>query len=344
MSKIIALFENDELEFYNLNAERVEDIRDGDEVYLILPDDFVFLYQTEISTRRKTSQIVSAYAKTLFYDSGHLGYVRLFNPFVGYVIDKDKLSRLNDEILNRVVFASSSFLVYAYGEGDFAYLGNGVCALVSDGKLKFYAPGDESVLLERLSGEVKIVKYDKSDLLSKAKEIIENGSIKKIAIDIGNSGGLNFENWKIHRFIAVIVICLAFIGGEVFKYVSYSKDVKNAQHKLTMLYKKVLGNNNYADPYGMLLYKADYSQQSSPFSLTKMIYYLSKSKNGYNIDIDYISYSGEGLKIKGTIDNYKNLLGFVDSLDSLMKRKVVVQNTASENGKLNFSLVCNNNG
>ncbi len=341
MSKVIALFENDNLEFYNLNIEKIEELKDDDEIYLILPDDFIFLYQTEISTRRKTSKIISAYAKTLFYDYGLLGYIKLFNPFVGYAIDDEKLKKLDNEILSKVVFASSPFLIYAYGENNFSYLGNGVCSLVLDGRLKFYAPGDENVLLERLSGETKIVKYDKADMLSKVKEIIESGNIKKVAIDIGNSSGLNFENWKIYRFVAVIIICLAFIGGEVFKYASYSKDVKNAQRKLTMLYKKALGNNNYADPYGMLLYKADYSEQSSPFSLTKVIYYLSKSKGNYNVNIDYVSYSGEGLKIKGTIDSYKSLLSFVGRLSNLMKHKVVVQNTASKNGKLSFSLVCN---
>ncbi len=341
MSKVIALFENDKLEFYNLNLEKIEDVKDGDEIYLILPDNFVFLYQTEISARRKTSQIISAYAKTLFYDYGHLGYVKLFNPFVGYSIDSEKLNKLDNEILSKVVFVSSLFLIYAYTESDFAYLGNDVCSLVSDGRLKFYAPGDESVLLERLSGETKIVKYDKVDLLSRVKEIIENGNIKKVAIDIGNNSGLNFENWKIYRFVAVIIICLAFIGGEAFKYASYSKDIKNAQQKLTMLYKKALGSNNYADPYGMLLYKADYSEQSSPFSLTKVIYYLSKAKGKYKVNIDYVSYSGEGLKIRGTIDSYKNLLGFVGKLNNLMKHKFVVQNTSSKNGKLSFSLVCN---
>ena len=344
MSKIIALFEDNKFEFYNLNIEKVENVSDRDEIYLILPDNFVFLYQTEISTRRKTSQIIYAYAKTLFYNPGHLGYVKLFNPFVGYTIDDDRLSELDNEILSKTVFVSVPFLIYAYNKSDFAYLGDGICALVSGSKLKFYASGDESVLLERLSGETKVVKYDKFDLLSKAKGVIENGSIKKIAIDIGKSNSLNFENWKIYRFVTVIIICLAFIGGEAFRYASYSKDVKNTQLKLFTLYEKALGNNNYSDPYGMLLYKADYSEQNSPFSLIKVIYYLSESKNGYNVNIDSVSYSGEGLKIKGTINNYKNLLSFVNRLNNLMKHKITVQNTASENGKLSFSLVCNSNG
>lgn len=345
MSRIFAIMDNDNIEFYNGSLEKIDNIEETDDVYLILPDDYFYFFQTDIISKRKTLQTVRAYAKTLFTNIDFVGYVKQFTPVVGYLFNKEKVEQLDKGVVDRVVFVTTPFLVYAQEKGDFGYVGRNVSALVVDGKLKFYAFGDESTLIERLTKEVKIVKFDKKGVLEKLSEALKVGSFKRIALDIGNKSGIGFENWKIYRFVAVLVVCLAFVVGEGLRYASYSKEVKNTQKRLEELYRKALGNDQqYADPYGVLLYKANYSSQTDPFSLSKVLYYLSEAKDGYSLKVDYISYSNGTLKIKGSIDNYKNLLSFLDKLNNIMGRKLVVQNTSSKGGKLTFVLVGGMNG
>ncbi len=344
MNKVFAIVDGDEIEFYNASLEKIDNIDKSDDVYLILPDSYFYFFQTEITSKRQTLQTVRAYAKTLFTNIDLVGYVKQFTPIVGYLLDKEKIESLDKNVVDRTVFVTTPFLIYAQQEGNFGYVGQDACALVVDGKLKFYAYGDESTLVERLTKDVKVVKFDKKEVIEKLIEAVKSGNLKKIALDIGNKSGIGFENWKIHRFVAVFIICLAFVVGEGLKYVSYSKDVKNTQKKLEKLYEKALGNNQYADPYGVLLYKADSSSQSNPFSLSKMLYYLSEVKDGYNVKIDFVSYSNGTLKVKGSINDYKNLLSFLDKLNSAMGRKLVVQNTSSKGGKLTFVLAGGLNG
>ncbi len=339
MSKVFAIVDGGNVEFYDTVFEKIDNIEKTDDIYLILPDDYFYFFQTEITTKRKTLQTVRAYAKTLFPNVDFVGYVRQFTPIVGYLLDKEKIERLDKSIVEKAILVTTPFLVYAQEKGDFGYVGRDICALVVDGKLKFYAFGDESTLVERLTKDVEIVKFDKKGVLEKLAKTIKNSNVKKIAMDIGNKDGTGFENWKIYRFVAVIVVCLAFVVGEGLRYASYSKEVKNAQKKLEALYKKALGDNQYTDPYGVLLYKADYSTQLNPFSLSKVLYCLSEAKNGYDLKIDYVSYSNGALKIKGSIDNYKDLLSFLNRLNGAMGRKLVVQNTSSKGGKLTFVLV-----
>ncbi len=344
MSKVFAIVDGSDIEFYDVTLEKIDNIEETDDIYLILPDNYFYFFQTEITSKRKTLQTIRAYAKTLFFNVDFVGYVRQFTPFVGYLLDKEKIEQLDESVVERAVFVTTPFLVYAQEKRDFGYVGQDVCALVVDGMQKFYAFGDESTLVERLTKDVEIVKFDKKVVLERLAKTVKNGNVKRIALDIGNEAGIGFENWKIYRFVAIFVVCLAFVVGEGLRYASYSKDVKSAQKKLEALYKKALGNNQYADPYGVLLYKADYSSQSNPFSLSKVLYYLSKAKDGYDLKIDFVSYSNGALKIKGSIDNYKNLLSFLDRLNNAMGRKLVVQNTSSKGGKLTFVLVGSING
>ncbi len=344
MSKIIVLFEGSQLEFYNLELNKVEAIEKDDDLYVILPDDAFFFFQSDISSKRRVQRTIEAYAKTVFSTTSDVGFVRLFNPIVGYIVNDDKLSSLKENILEGATFITTPFLIYTYFYDNFVYVGNGICAAVSEGRLKFYMPGDENAAFERLTSNLEIVRYTKNDLLTKATQVIKSKSFRKISLSIGEKNKDGFENWKISRFAAIVFICLAFIVGEVLKYSTYSKELKKAHRNLNELYTKALGSTQYEDPFGVLLYKATYGQKNGSLSLTKLLYFLSKAKSGYGIKVNLISFSDGNLKIKGTIDSYKNLINYIKDLKKLIGKNIVIQNTSSKKNRLNFTLVCNEYG
>ncbi len=339
MSKVLGIYEDGEWEFYDTKLKKLENFSKGDELYLILPDNFFFFFQTDIVSKRRVNQTVKAYAKTLFSSVDNVGYVSLFNPIVGYTFKKEKLESLDDEILNAAAYITTPFLIFAYFMDSFAYVGNGVCAAVFEKRLKFYTVGDENVLLERLSSQVEIVKYNKLQTLENAIEIIKKREFKKINLSI--SGEERFENWKIWRFAAVLLIAFLFIIGMVVRYSTYSKTLKMEKKRLDKLYYMALGGKRYSDPYGILLYKADYGQKESTISPTKLLYFLSKAKDGHNLNIDFISLSDDSLKIRGTIDSYKGLLNYVRELNKMTGKKFIVRNTSRKKGRLKFVLVGN---
>ena len=339
MSKVLGIYEQGEWEFYDTKLNRLENFSKGDELYLILPDNLFFFFQTDIVSKRRVNQTVKAYAKTLFSSVDRVGYVSLFNPVVGYVVQNEKLEALDGEILNTAAFITTPFLIYAYFMKSFAYVGDGVCAAVFEGKLKFYTIGDESVLFERLSTELEIVKFDKFQTLKKAVEIIKKREFKRIALSISNESG--YENWKIWRFVAVFVVVFMFVVGMVIRYSVYSKELKITQKRLDKLYTVALGGKHYNDPYGVLLYKADYGEKESSISPTKLLYFLSKAKDGHDLNIDFITFSDGNLKIRGTINSYKDLLSYVRELNKMAGKRFVVRNTSRKKGRLKFVITGN---
>ncbi len=340
MSKIVGIFSEGKWEFYDFKLNKVENFSKGDELYLILPDNLFFFFQTDIVSKRRVAQTVKAYAKTLFPSAINVGYVNIFNPVVGYIFSKDKLKVIDDEMLNAAVFVTTPFLVYAFYKDNFAYIGNGVCAACIERKLKFYIVGDESTLFERLSADLEIVKFDKSKVIKKLVELIKKKSHKKIALSITEEAG--FENWKIWRFIAVFIITFFFVAGMIIRYTAYSRALSIAKNRLDKLYAMALGGKHYSDPYGVLLYKADYGQKGGSITPTKLLYFLSKAKNGYNLDVEFISFSNGSVKVKGVIDNYNELLSYIRKLKKMAGKEFVVRNTSStKDGRLKFVLVGN---
>jgi len=339
MSKVLGIYEQGRWEFYDTKLNVLENFSSGDELYLILPDHFFFFFQTDIVSKRRVSQTVKAYAKTLFSSIDSVGYVSLFNPVVGYTFQKEKLKDLDDEILNAAAYITAPFVIYAYFMESFAYVGNGVCAVVFEKRLKFYTLGDESILFERLNSQLKIVKYDKLQTLKRAIEIIKSKDFKRIALSI--SDDKNYENWKIWRFVAVFVIVLLFVVGMVVRYSTYSKELKKARKRLDKLYTVALEGKHYNDPYGVLLYKAEYGDKKSSISPTRLLYFLSKAKNSHNLNIDFITFSDGNLKIRGTISSYKDLLSYVKKLNRMTGKRFIVRSTSREKGRLKFVIVGN---
>ncbi len=340
MSEIVALVENGQINYYDTDGNRIEPKKTGKStLYLILPDEFFFFFQTDIEAKRGAISAVEAYAKSTFpLEIGSVGYIRETKPLIGYLYLKDKETPEIAELIKTASLVTTPFLVYfnAFRKEPFIYRSERICAACRDGALLFYKPGECPEDKSYDTEGFKRLQPNREELFRLLKRIIHSKEKAKIAITTGRR--INISEWKLHRFALIALALILLLGGEVLRYVSYNRELNYQQEKLKELYKKALGNKHYTDPYGVLLYMAKGTGYSRSITPTRLLYYLSKAKNGYDIVIDKLTYANGNIHIEGSSKSYAAVAGYVEALRKIMNRQVNIQNTESSNGKLRFTL------
>jgi len=343
--EVIAFLNEDKIEFYDKTGKTI-DCLDLDKcyIYAVLPDEYFFFFQSEIVSKRRAYLTIEAYAKSTFpVNNGYVGYVPGFLPLMGYFFFLDKIPKKFINIIEKADVITTPFAVCLHinSKKSFIYEGKSVCAVYDNSGLKHYTLADECLIEERVKNNKAFekIKYSKQELINSINSLAASNSSHKIHLPISKGSKTGFESWKISRFVLLAIALLVFIIGGVLRYSSYSNELKLINEKTAVLYKKALGNKHYSDPYGVLLYKASsFSANSGNVSPLKLIYALSKAKDGSRVKIDYISFDRNGIKIRGKIDNYASLVKYVQSLNDFLAKKFTIQSSSSQNGKLLFTL------
>ena len=343
--EVIAFLNKDGVEFYDRDGKRT-DCSDLDKcyIYALLPDEYFFFFQSEIVSKRRAYLTIEAYAKSTFpINNGFVGYVPDFLPLIGYFFFSDKIPEEFAHIIEKADVITTPFAVYLHinSKKSFIYEGKSVCAIYDNSGLKHYTLGDECLIEERIENSKKFekIKYSKQKTINNINSLAASKSVHKTHLPVSKGSKTGFESWKISRFVLLAAALLVFIAGGILRYSSYSSELKLINKKIDVLYKKALGNKHYSDPYGVLLYKAESSSASSGgISPLKLIYALSKSKDGGQVKIDYLSFDRNGIKIRGKIDNYASLVKYAQNLNNLLAKKFTIQSSSSKNGKLLFTL------
>ncbi len=345
MNDVVAFIDKDDVFFYDKHGNTlVCDDLDNCVLHTVLPDEFFFFFQSDITSKRKAHITVEAYAKSIFpVENAFVGYMSDTLPLIGYICFYDKIPEKIMHILEKSKTVITPFAIYfnKFKESGFVYKGQSVWGVYDKGNLQCYGMGDKCPIeKDDISNKVKQVDYVKEDVLKLMWDMISSNSTQKINLPVTRNTQNGFENWKISRFVLIVVMLLLFIAGGVFRYSYYKKELTHINHKIALLYKKALGDKHYTDPYGVLLYKAD-SANASGYAIAPMelFYAISKAKANENIKIDYVSFDNNGIKIEGKADNYASVVKYADNINALLKKKFIIQNTSYANGKLLFGLV-----
>ncbi len=346
MSELVAVLKDNKWQFYNRKLEEFEpENLDDYTVYAILPDDFFFFFQTDITAKRHIRNTVWAYANSnLPVGDNYIGYIKRTSPVIGYVFFKDKLNDDIKYVIEKASTVTTFFNMYSIlHSSEFIYVGDTVSASFADGKLEYFLKGNEGAVLERLDSpeqyEIIHREVDEKDV-EKFFDIIDKKSLLEIELSIENDESKGVVEKNIAKIVMVAAAVLLVVIGGVFRYEGYKQELFSANTALSNLYEKALGNKKYNDPYGMLLYKA-YKGKSNggSFSPLRLLYTLSRAKGKRNIKIDYIVYSeNSGLEIKGEIDNYADLVDFVKTLNGKLHYTLNIKNTFFKNKRLKFSI------
>jgi len=352
MDEIIAFLEEEKIEFYNLKGEEIEcDNLENCTLYTILPDEYFFFFQTAIESKRKASQTIKAFAKSIFplERENFIGYVSFLNPLMGYIFFLDKISENHTKILNLSKITTTPLVLYlnAHKNENFLYNSKDICALYQDRELKYYTisdlcpPEDREQLLED-----NIIKNSKEDTINLLIETISSKKITNVHIPTNDEARFSISNSTI-IYISIILISLLFlVAGDIIKYTHYKKQIGKINLKISKIYEEALGKKHYSDPYGVLLYKANYSS-SATYSIDplKLMYALNKAKGNLNITVDYLSFdSGGNIKISGKSSGYNAITSYSKVISDILSKTFKIQNTSSKNGQLIFTMVYQGSG
>ncbi len=340
MSEVIALLSDDGFEYYDTDGNKIEPAKlEKQKLYAILPDRFFFFFQTDINAKRRSLAAVEAFARSTFpVENGFVGHLKGYTPLIGYIYLKEKETDQIADIIRIATVVTSPFAIYleSFKNRSFIYKSSDICAVYSEKVLISYTPGDCQKDQIEKPEDYENIEYSQDELFKLLKRLIAEKRIRDVALATSKRSSIG--EWKVHRFILLAIAALAFIAGGILRYSAYQKELKTQRARLENLYKKALGGKKYADPYGVLLYKAKSASYSASITPTKLLFALSKAKNGYDIVVDYISYSNGEARINGKASNYATLVGYVDTLNRILNGKVSIQNTSSYKGKLKFTL------
>ncbi len=345
MSELIAFFGEKDVEFFDINGKKVDcDKPERHTIYAILPDKYFFFFQSDIISKRRAYLTIEAYAKSIFpLERGFVGYIGDLLPLIGYVCFFDKIPSRFMSILEYAKIITTPFSIYlqAYASKQFIYKSDEVCSVYYNSKLKHYIFGDECFISQKddIPSNMEKINCSKEETIKKLLSFISSNSLHKVNLPINKDTKGGFEEWKIYRFMLLAVATLIFITGGILRYSYYKKELSGINRRIEAVYKKALGDKHFNDPYGVLLYKAEYVNDGGysiePLSL---LYALSKAKNSYKVQIDYISFGKNGIKITGKINNYTSLAGYADKISAILSKKFVIQNTSSKKRGLVFTL------
>ena len=347
MDEVIALLEEEKIEFYNLEGEKIEcNNLENYTFYTILPDEYFFFFQTNIESKRKASQTIKAFAKSIFpiEDENFIGYVPFLIPLIGYIFFTHKISEEHARILNLSKITTTPFILHlnAHKDESFIYNGKNVCALYQDRELKYYTISDLCPPEDREQPiDENIIKYSKEDTINLLIEAISSKKIANIHIPTNDEARFSISRSTIIYTSIIFILLFFLMAGDIVKYTYYKKQLDRINIKINNIYEKALGKKHYSDPYGVLLYKANYSSSATyDIDPLKLMYALSKAKGNLNITIDYLSFDSSGsVKISGKASGYDAITNYSKAVSDILSKTFTIQNTSSKNGKLIFTMV-----
>jgi len=345
MSKpIVAVYQNNKWVFYNEKVEEIEPKKlDNKKIYVILPDDFFYFFQTEIATKRRIKQTINAYAKTIFpIENTHVGYLKNTNPIVGYIF-LGNVEKIKD-MLNRAEIITTFFVInYAINKKPFIYLSDTIIA-ICQGKVLGYFKGDYESVKGRINHpedyEIIDARKDIKQSIEGFLKIIQQRKGKEVQLSFSDIESRSNLRKNIPLLTGICILLLLFLLGSFLRYKSYVSQLHAIETKLQGIYQEAFQGKTYQDPYGMLLYKAKQyeSKKGNRIQPLEFIYALSKAKK-HQVKIDYVSYDKAILKIKGSIENYDALLSYLSTFNKILGIEAKVEKTKKKKGMLEFSLI-----
>jgi len=340
--RVVAVYEKERWIFYNERGEEVKLQKIEDKkIYIILPDDFFYFFQTDILPKRRVKQTINAYAKTLFpLEDAYIGYLKGTNPVIGYAFLGD-IKKIKD-LLDKAEVVTTGFVInYVLHPGAFIYIGPTVTA-ISNGHILGYFKGDYKTAKKRVANlqdyEVIDVAEDPKQCVTSFFKLLQQKKEKAVHLPVAEIGTESNIRKNILFLIGLGLFISLFFAGNYFRYKSYLSELQAIDSKLETIYKKAFGGKKYQDPYGMLLYKATQVEKHTGIKPLELIFALSKAKQD-QVKIDYLSYDKQSFKIKGVIKDYDNLLRYLSALNNLLGVEAKIEKTKNKNGTLEFSIV-----
>ncbi len=341
------LFFNDKKEFTS-GDEWVD--TDNGELCLILPDEFFYFFQTPINTRKRLKETLLAYTKNIFpiKQEVSVGYLQNIMPAVGYIFKKREVGV---ELLKRASLVTTPFLIEyvlcSFKKGEpFVYESESIISIVDQqGEITRYYLKKEK---DKYKGQIlkqypyKLVNPTKTEVAEDFFQIIKEKHIKRILhLKVADPPDISWKRCVFTGIAMFLITLICFMGG-YFRYRTYVNNLDQITSKINDLYHRALNGKDCIDPYGMLLYKAKVCSSGHGLSPLKLLFVLSKAKDGY-IQIDTISYRDKVYNVKGKANSYEDLVNYVKRLKKLNIQAKIL-NTKKEVGtkqtNLRFEILC----
>jgi|GEM_PF-6788974 len=338
---VIAIYKDDDWLFYNEKLEQIS-YSGGKNLYLVLPDQFFYFFQTNIISKRNIRKSVKAYAKTIFPEKESLiGYIYKPSGTLGYIVSEKVESIKKDELLKNARLITTPFLIqYAAKNSSFVYIGEAITAVIKQEKLVCYIKGGYEDVKSRTDITCEKVNTDTNETIKLLIELVKKHRHKNIELAIEEKKD-NFSVKKIlPAVIAAAIVVISVILGQVLRYEGDKSVLLAYDKRINNIYKKAFGGKIYQDPYGMLLYKAKQCKKQNVISPIDVIYALAKAKKG-NTVIDYVAYDTRSIKIKGNAVSYDSLVSYLDNFNKILHINAKISNTRNKNGKLRFNIIYN---
>ncbi len=342
-----AIYEDKGNKWYFLDENLQEISKDqlkAKKIYAILPDKWFFFFQTDIIPSRKAYNIINAYAKSTFpYEKGKINFLKNSNPIIGYIF-QGEIENIKD-ILDKASIITNFFTIALFSEKKpFIYLNNSIAAICSNERIESYFKGDLNAIKKRVKNidlyNIIDIEKDKQKILANLLELIKQKKDKNIKLHIFEKDQYNFLNKYFSLILSAFLILILIFWGNFLKYRAYCKQANILTEKLQEIYNKAFHGKKYQDPYGMLLYLAKKYENSQRKKLTplEIIYSLSKYKK-QSLEINYLSYNKNELKIKGIVNDYKTLLNFISDINNSLNIDAKIEQTKNKNGFLEFNII-----
>lgn len=138
---------------------------------------------------------------------------------------------------------------------------------------------------------------------------------------------------------ALLMVGLLFCSGELLKLRSVQKDTQQWTQALDSLYTQALGPDYGADPYGMLLYRAQQSQNrhSRGVDVLDLLGRLSR-KAPQGFWIQDLSLGIDSGTVQAGLQNYEQMETFLQDLQTIEGYDFTLDQADSAEGKVEFTL------
>ena len=330
----------------SVSLEELQEIKNK-KLCVILPDECIYFFQTNIEAKKRLKEIILAYVKNTFLleQNFFLGYLKDVFPVIGYLLKKQDV---DTAFLKEAFLITTPFLVkyvlHIYQKSQpFIYSNGSITAIVDENKrLIRYFHGEAESISNHY--EYKLIYFDKMDLIEDLCKLFKSRKkVKKLLhLDIADKPYISIKKCVYTTIIMFTITLLCFIGNYL-KYSSYANNLNQISTKIENIYNTVFNGKKYIDPYGMLLYKAKICNSDNSLSPIKLLFTLSKAKEKDNIKIDFIAYKDNVYNIKGKAEDYEEVVDYINKLKKLNLQAKIL-NTAKEldsNKKiLKFELLC----
>lgn len=218
MTDVLIVATEQEIAVYDKQLQnlKLDDIPEEAKVYVVLPDNVFFFFQTDIVAKKPTKPL-QAFAQSNFpkyWDA--IGYVKGTQPVVGYVVIKSRMPEDIMKFINKAQLITTPFmLAWAKGEDNFLYRGCYITACVEDGRLKYYGPEEDAECNSKKVIELKDTKV----IAEVFRELLDNnGDLDKFLLVITQQKPL-LEKFK--PFLGWTAACFAlFFHNLSRKFVS----------------------------------------------------------------------------------------------------------------------------